>query len=1063
MSIFSGVASVKTNKIQDTLGYIKALLNDIPNTGEGIHYEEWLTLISLLKYEIEDEELAFEIFDEFSQKSDLYDPDYTYKKFWDSQVEGTGQITLGTLVHIAKREIPDYNYDNYASYFGTESITQIEKFTKRLEKLKNREALHFLPEEVENRKLPDVSVSPQIALTILLQPNKTYGTAKHAAVVSIIDPYAGDQLQQYITVNPMQDIRTEIDPDNPYKGVRCQAGVTLHRHAVLEFDTIDLDEQFSVFSSIELPYEALVYSGNKSIHAWIRIDAPDNETYKKRTRLINKMFNDFGYTKKSDKGFLDTAVLYDSSSIVRCPGAVRDNGQVQKVLWCEESKGWDYWYNNVYPKYLVYDEETEVSEDTEIFEDPERPRNFNRKKKRIDEILQEDYETQISQILKDTEVEDIENVLNNAVPQFAQNIFKKSLGKVTPSADDLYFLLIDSVLDGGCNYEGDLRKTFYHSCTLYDKFEKEREVQRKERLEKSIEHVTGQINEYVDPVLIEEIDKAIEVTKEADDPKEYDKMASSVVRMFEDLEYRPAIFQSGELYKYSTKAGKMLAEEFERNNHLCKGALYVYYDELHAYDPNSLSLKKVDVQTFPSYVTPYMAFVKKTKGQFNVVPLDNDTAAKILKSGLFLGQLRSLELISDVPIFKEVNGDAELVTGYDEEKKALITGDVTEYSFMEISEAIEIIQDLFCDFSFVDPSDLSRAIAALIVPAMCHADLLKGDFRPLCFIDADYAGAGKGTLVNTLTIPYTDNPALVTQDDSSIGSIDDKVGNAVMEGNNLIIVDNLKPTYRMKELSSSFLEGMLTSESIGFRSAGQRHKTLNVTNVCMYLTTNGMPLSKDLADRSSYVSIRKRDHQYSFRNYEQGHKNWLIENRPKIMSAIFTVLREYVIRGKPEKKPLEGHRFLKTVPIVNYIVTEIFGLPDVTAGNRQRTLQKADQNIDTVRAICFAVVSQKLLGENLSSIDLYEVLAEAGTEHLLNVSSGVEIYKDELGTEMYPDAKRAIGISVSQIFSRPNLLGRAGSKKETKSCKIEEFVVTRSFDSSSKSAQYTITKEGKDD
>lgn len=1048
MSIFETVGSASTaTKEQDTLGYISALLNDIPNEGEGVHYDDWLSIISLLKYELShiDEEIVFEIFDQFSSQSDIYDEQFTYKKFYESQFEGTGQIKLGTLVHIAKRDVPNFDPTKYKQFWSSDNKSQITKFTEKLEKSKNKKTSHFLQEQVDQLTLPSNSVDATIALTILLQEDKTYGTAKEPYNVRIVDPYKGDTLEQYITVNPIENERK-------------QKNVTDFRHAVLEFDTISLDDQFSIFSAVDLPYEALVFTGNKSIHAWVRIDAPDNDVYKERTRLLNKMFEDFGYSKKTGNG-LDTAVLYDSSSLVRTPAGVRQlgdgAGNLQRVIWAEESEGWDHWYNNVYPKYIVDDDQ----DDEEVFEIPERNRNFNRKKKRIDELLEDDYELEIKTILEQGDPNEIESILNNAVPQFAQNIFTKSHNKITPDTSDLYYLLENAVLEGGHKFEGDLREVLYKACTLYDKFVEERAKARKDKLEKAIEHVEDQINEYVDPVLIEEIDRAIDITLKSEKPDDFEKMVSSVKRMFEDLDYRPAIFQHGELYKYSIKAGRMLADEFVRNNHLCKGALYVYYEELHAFEPSTSTLRKVDVQTFPSYVTPYLSFVKKTKQEFRVVPLDNDTAGKLLKSGMFLSQLRTLELISDVPIFKEVGDQAELVTGYDADKKALVTGDVSKYDFMELDEAVKIIKELFIDFSFVDQSDLSRAIGSLITPAMCHADMLKGDYRPLVFIDADYAGAGKGTLVNTLVIPYTDHPALVTQDDSSIGSIDDKVGNAVMEGHNLIVVDNLKPTYKMKELSSAFLEGMITSEAIGFRSAGQRHKTLKVDNTCMYLTTNGMPLSKDLADRSLYISIRKRDVRYDFKYYEQGHKNYLIENRPRVMSAIYTVLREYVKRGKPEKKADEGHRFLKTVPIINYIVTEIFELPDITTGTRQRTIQKADKNIDAIRGICFAVATQDKMKERLTSIDIFEILSEEGSEYLLNISPEIDIYSDEFSFTMNAEAKRAIGQSVSRIFSRPNVLGRAGSKKETKSCKIEEFIVTRHFDSTSKSAVYEVNKD----
>lgn len=1061
--LFKGVASIKNRVLADKVGYIRALLADIPNEGTGLEYDEWLGLVSLLKFEVNDDEIAFDLFDEFSQRSDDYEEGFTYTKFHDAQMEGTGQVTLGTLVFIAQRDIPDFDRSKYAKFFGTEEITKLEKFAKKIAKNKNKMPDHVLFDGVTQMDLPDIRIDPMLTLPIIFDEGKTYGTAHHPAQVSIIDPYNGGELQQYITVNPIKDNREKVDPENPWKGIRNLEAVTNHKYAVIEFDTISLDEQWSVLQAVDLPYETLVFTGNKSIHAWIRIDAPDRETYKKRTRLINKMFEDFGYSKKNGKG-IDTAVLYDSSSLVRCPGIIRSSfssaktageGNEQKALWAGESEGWDAWYKGTYMSYVV---ESSLEDVEEEFVIPEKDRNFGRKKKRIDEILgNEDYCQEIIDILSNQEPDSIVPTMNMIIPEFFNNIVNKSNRKLIPEVSDLYYLLVDAVLEGGCDYQGNLCEALYRSCKIYENYEAERRKELKEKLESTFESIMGQINEYVDPTLLIEIERALEIAEKNEKPDDHEKMVRSIERMFEDLTYRPAILQSAEVFKYAPKVGKMLADEFVRKDHVCSGALYVYYEKLHAFVRHSKSLIEVDTSTFPSHVSPFLAFVKRSKEGFGVVPLDNDSSNKLLKSYWFLQELRTLELISDVPIFKETDDGAELITGYDEDKKALITGDCTGYGFMDLGEAKEIIVELFDDFSFVDRSDLSRAVGSLLTPALCHAGLLNGDYRPACYIDADGAASGKGTMANILTIPYTDTPAFVTQDDSSVGSIDDKVGGAIIEGQNLIIIDNLKPTRKMKELSSSFLEGILTADTMTFRAAGQKNTTLQVKALCLYLTTNGMSLSRDLAERALYISIRKQLDDYIFKKYPKGHKNWLIDNRPKIMSAIYTILKEYVRLGKPSKDPIERHRFLTTVPILNYIVTEIFGLPEITKGIKMRMSQKSDADIEIARKICFAIAKSRKLDMDLNNLDIFEILAETGDEYILGLDQNLELYADDNNLNMTNDAKLKIGQVVSKIFTR--LLGKPNAKKDSSKCQVEEFIIERSYDSKSKSPRYKVVKD----
>lgn len=54
--------------------------------------------------------------------------------------------------------------------------------------------------------------------------------------------------------------------------LRCDAAVVDFRFAIAEFDILDYDDQIAFWSSIKLPVAALIDSGRRSIHAWIRVD-----------------------------------------------------------------------------------------------------------------------------------------------------------------------------------------------------------------------------------------------------------------------------------------------------------------------------------------------------------------------------------------------------------------------------------------------------------------------------------------------------------------------------------------------------------------------------------------------------------------------------------------------------------------------------------------------------------------------------------------------------------------------------------------------------------------------
>jgi hypothetical protein len=62
---------------------------------------------------------------------------------------------------------------------------------------------------------------------------------------------------------------------------------------------------------------------------------------------------------------------------------------------------------------------------------------------------------------------------------------------------------------------------------------------------------------------------------------------------------------------------------------------------------------------------------------------------------------------------------------------------------MSLEEACKVLLELVSEFDFLEPSDKSRAIAAIISPALKFGELLKKHF-PLFLVEANESTAGKG-------------------------------------------------------------------------------------------------------------------------------------------------------------------------------------------------------------------------------------------------------------------------------------------------------------------------------
>ena len=116
--------------------------------------------------------------------------------------------------------------------------------------------------------------------------------------------------------------------------------VTSFRHVLVEFDkdkdgeTIPKEKQFGALLASNLPITAILDSGNKSVHAWVRVDASDKEQYNERVDEVYALF---------DQNDLDTQNR-NPSRYSRCPDGKRTvEGEVRYQRLLKTSLGADSW------------------------------------------------------------------------------------------------------------------------------------------------------------------------------------------------------------------------------------------------------------------------------------------------------------------------------------------------------------------------------------------------------------------------------------------------------------------------------------------------------------------------------------------------------------------------------------------------------------------------------------------------------------------------------------------------------------------------------------------------
>jgi RecA-family ATPase len=114
----------------------------------------------------------------------------------------------------------------------------------------------------------------------------------------------------YVCINPLTDV------------TRRRESVSAFRHVLVESDElISKEDQYSILIASGLPISVIVDSGNKSIHAWVKINAGDHVEFELKRDIIYGFLEKFGIDKKNK----------DSVRYSRMAGEVRGDN-IQNLL-----------------------------------------------------------------------------------------------------------------------------------------------------------------------------------------------------------------------------------------------------------------------------------------------------------------------------------------------------------------------------------------------------------------------------------------------------------------------------------------------------------------------------------------------------------------------------------------------------------------------------------------------------------------------------------------------------------------------------------------------------------
>ena len=294
------------------------------------NYTEWIEVGMALKHEGYD----CSVWDNWSKNDDRYH-DECYRK-WESFNGSSKPITGASIIklarekgcYITKKKInntrvlawDDYVEDSedpsidYSKFKPTE---QLKIFLKTL--FKSGEYVGYVSNDVYFNKDHD-----------RYEPTKGVYYRTVDDLVKSLDRYPDDlgatigdwkkEAGAWIRINPLDG-----------KGA-SKKNVTRYSYCLIESDDLPIKEQEEIFKRLNLPIATMVYSGGKSIHAIVKIDATNIQEYEERVQ--------FCYDFLKNNGISIDVQNKDPNRLSRMPGVTR-NGVVQTLLGV--NIGYDSW------------------------------------------------------------------------------------------------------------------------------------------------------------------------------------------------------------------------------------------------------------------------------------------------------------------------------------------------------------------------------------------------------------------------------------------------------------------------------------------------------------------------------------------------------------------------------------------------------------------------------------------------------------------------------------------------------------------------------------------------
>jgi len=356
---------------------------------------------------------------------------------------------------------------------------------------------------------------------------------------------------------------------------------------------------------------------------------------------------------------------------------------------------------------------------------------------------------------------------------------------------------------------------------------------------------------------------------------------------------------------------------------------------------------RVRIRPFKSVVLRYVLSQKAhwVKGTDPVHPPDH--VARGIVERTAWERIRILRAVTPFPAI-DPDGQMPKEPGYDKSTETYFTGAVDVHvpdqpSQDDARAAVAVLYDIVQDFPFANEEHKAAWLAGLLTPLARYAH--DGN-APMILVQANGPRIGKTTLVKLIShiVFGTDSPVMTfTKNEDETRK---RILSFLRVARSMVLVDNV-----VGQFGGQNVNALVTSRNFEDRILGKSVILETLNDTSWFVTGNNIQLAQDTAERCVNVRLQSSEEKPHLRTdfkYPNLFET-VSERRGELLSAALTVLKAFIVAGKPDQQLAAWGGFEAWSRLIRGAIV-FAGMPD-PANTRLELEEQTDVETDEKAAL----------------------------------------------------------------------------------------------------------------